>query len=194
MYAWLALAFQVSKCLFSDGISQLMLHQTHISKLYLISKQFYDSRVSNVSYKSKIITLGVGSQILYHAASTYGTTIKGDCSLSSLVETCKIRRYLDICSYWWRLKSVKMTLRDSSWYLGPDLIYGGQHFKGNMPAAYHRRGPPCEKHMGERRLELARLSKLCRGGPHQAVSRSQAEAAVFGSQLRYGSEAEARCL
>lgn len=40
------------------------------------------------------------------------------------------------------------------------------------------------EHMGERRLELARLSKLCRGGPHQAVSRSKAEAVVFGSQLR----------
>lgn len=36
VYAWLALAFQLSKCLFSDGISQLLVHQTVISKLYLI--------------------------------------------------------------------------------------------------------------------------------------------------------------
>lgn len=32
---------------------------------------------------------------------------------------------------------------------------------------------------GGRRLELARLSKLCGGGPHQAVSRSQADAVVY---------------
>lgn len=42
------------------------------------------------------------------------------------------------------------------------------------------------KHMGERRLELAWLSKLCRGGPHQAVSRSQVEAAVFWVAITVG--------
>lgn len=45
-------------------------------------------------------------------------------------------------------------------------------------------GRRAAEHMGERRLELARLSKLCRGGPHQAISHSQAEVVVFGLQLR----------
>lgn len=40
-------------------------------------------------------------------------------------------------------------------------------------------GRRAAQHMGECRLELARLSKLCHGGPHQTVSRSQAEAVGF---------------
>lgn len=78
------------------------------------------------------------------------------------------------------LKNVKMTLRDSTRYHCLGLIYDSTAHKRHMVAAYRRRGLACSKtYGGGRRLELARLSKLCGGGPHQAVSHSQADAAVY---------------
>lgn len=72
-----------------------------------------------------------------------------------------------------------MTQRDNGGYVGPDLIYRGKHLKEIWLWLIAGGGRCAAKHMGECRLELTRLSKLRRGGPHQAVSRSQAEAAVF---------------
>lgn len=74
-----------------------------------------------------------------------------------------------------------------------DLFRKG--LKRKIAVAYRRGGGRWGgQHMGECRLELAWLSKLCHGSPHQTVSRSQAEAVVFGLQLWGGWEAEARCL
>lgn len=48
-------------------------------------------------------------------------------------------------------------------------------------------GPLCRQNIwGECRRELPGLSKLCRRAPNQALSLSQAEAAVFGLHLRRG--------
>lgn len=130
MYAWLALAFQLSKCLFSDGISQLVLHQTQISKLYIIWRQFSDTRISNVTHKSNIIILelALNDSTLYMLPQCQYRVRRWWAIANSAA--WKSAKFIGVVDFW-HLPSANdeilmMTCRDSRWYLGPCLIYAGK--------------------------------------------------------------------
>lgn len=130
MPGWLWHSKYLNAC-FQTGISQFVLHQTQISKLYLIWRQLHDTRISSVTRKSKHYWIRAGSRRPLQVASA--STLKRCCTLSGCGNPPPNVFYFfyfgAFCSFWLTLKSVKMTLRDSSWYRGPDLIYGDSTIK-----------------------------------------------------------------